>query len=590
MGCGAKERVTTQLKKQSSRFAYFPEAQHLDLFPLFIALIAVLSYGKILFLRDVFWDDNCWLLSTYASSNLNEFLSTGFYELRRVPMGTFLYYLLSLHKHTDYAYQVWHLINITVQVLTPTFLYFFLKDILNGKRLLPFFAAISLIAFPLDYTLPYLTVISYRIATMLSVISFYFTVKAFISNKRRWFFLTLALLTSGISYYVFMEATVVFEPARLFVIGYIFYSKGIEHGVLVKKTIIFWSLFLLLSIPLIIYKLTVKPYGIYEGTFKSDYLFFLNWREHAKVIRTLLLHQWRILFEYISDVKIGSILLSMLSVIMSFFSLKKIFAITETEQELNGGQFKQIQIVLFLGLILLIPQVMLLEFARREIGSGMNSSHFNQMQIGYAVILGALIYFIFISFFKFRKQLFLFFLSFAVSAGVFFNNLNLDVYVNSWEKQTQFWKSFTKRFPSLPENATFMMDVRDFYYFDATDLDNAYDLEPALNLLYNSSDDPKKFRRYKVFAMEEFKPEMTEKFRCNQMNEEKMERMSHFGKEALNPCEFVVVRYRDNELLVNDEIVERYPDIPYKNWANKKISQLPEPTAYPLRYKLKGYY
>ena len=50
-GCGAKGRVTTQLKKQSPRFAYFPEAQNLDLFPLFIALIVVLELWKSLLSR-----------------------------------------------------------------------------------------------------------------------------------------------------------------------------------------------------------------------------------------------------------------------------------------------------------------------------------------------------------------------------------------------------------------------------------------------------------------------------------------------------------------------------------------------------------
>ena len=133
-----------------------------------------------------------------------------------------------------------------------------------------------------------------------------------------------------------------------------------------------------------------------------------------------------------------------------------------------------------------------------------------------------------------------------------------------------------------------MMDVRDFYYFDSADMDNSYDLELAMNLMYADSTSPEKFRKYKVLAFEEFKPEMVQKFKCDQMNEEKMERMTHFGKEILVPCKFIVVHYRNGELLVNREIKEKYQDIPYGRWLDKDFPELPEPGSYPLRHKFRG--
>ena len=54
-----------------------------------------------------------------------------------------------------------------------------------------------------------------------------------------------------------------------------------------------------------------------------------------------------------------------------------------------------------------------------------------------------------------------------------------------------------------------------------------------MNLMYADSTGPEKFRKYKVLAFEEFKPEMVQKFKCDQMNEEKMERMTHFEKKYL---------------------------------------------------------
>ena len=63
---------------------------------------------------------------------------------------------------------------------------------------------------------------SYRIAIMLTLISLYLTVKAFAKDNPKYLLFLIALLIAGVSYYIFMEASVVFEPARLFIIGYVF--------------------------------------------------------------------------------------------------------------------------------------------------------------------------------------------------------------------------------------------------------------------------------------------------------------------------------------------------------------------------------
>lgn len=599
-GYGAKERVTTQLKKQTFRFAYFPEAQNPGLFPLLIALLAVLSYGRIFFLRDVFWDDNCWLLSGFSSGTLDQFLNTGFYEMRRAPLGIFFYYFFSLHKTTGQAYLIWHSINMIIQILTPVFLYFFLKNIFRDKRLLSFFIAASFVIFPLDNTLPYLSAINYRIAILLALISFYLTEKAF-GRDNPWFLLIPSLLISGLSYYVFMEAAIVFEPARLFVIGYILRKKGLDGKGLIKKSLKYFLPFFLLCIPLVLYKLTYKSYGIYGGKYKTDIFFFSRWKEHAKLIGIFLFYQWKVLSEYVKDVKIWTILISFLAAGIGFFAIKKLPHIIRDELSNSNmpaphsvkGEFKRVwhyvRIVFFVGIVFLAPAVLFMEFARLEIGPGFNSSHFTLLQIGYAIIMGCLIfsgYAVFINSYG-RVRLLGLSLVLIIGAGIFFNNLNLDMYFNSWEKQTRFWKSFTKRFPSLPENAIFMMDARDPYYYDTPDLDNTYDLEYMLNLLYADSDKPEKFRRYRVLAVEEVDSDIW-KHKCDQAGAEGIRRATHYGKETLNPCEFVVVHYRNGELLVNREIKEKYPDIPYRMWLEKDFPKLPEPVSYPLRHKFEG--
>jgi len=576
--------------------------QEFDYFPLFIALMAFLSYGRIYFLHDVFWDDNYCLLSVYSTKNLEEFLNTGFIELRRVSTGITLYYFFKVHKATDYFYVIWQSLNILIQVVTPIFLYYFLKNLFSEKKILAFLVSISFSVFPLDYSVPFFGVIIYRASLLASIFSFYAVGRALNMNGPHLGYYLVAFLASGFSHYILMEGTVFFEPARLFVIGYIFYKKDFSIRDIVKVTLKYGSPFLFLCVPLITYKLMFKPYGIYSGTYETDIFFFLKWKEHLKIASVFLFQQWKILLRYINDVKIWTMLFGIVSTIFGFLLFRNLSIKSRAEMAVGDvlnrlpfkdrlkNKYRDIQATFVLGIFFLVPHIILIEFVGHDITFGRDGSHFALLQFGYAIILGCLIYIVYGALLNSNigMRLLSVFLALIVGLGIFFNNLNLDLYSSASMRQSRFWKTFVARFPSLPENATFMMDVRDFYYFDSADLDNSYDLEFAMNLLYADSTNPDKFRKHKVFAFEEFKPEMMEKFRCNQANEGKMERMTHFGKEVLDPCEFIVVHYRNGVLLVNREIKEKYPDIPYGKWLDKAFPELPEPVPYPLRHKFRG--
>ena len=98
------------------------ESEH-DYFPIFVGLIAIFSYIRVLFLNNIFWDDHCWLQSIYTSNDIFDFLNTGIIELRRVPQGIVLYPIWLLFKITDQAFTVFHLITITIQIITPVLVY-----------------------------------------------------------------------------------------------------------------------------------------------------------------------------------------------------------------------------------------------------------------------------------------------------------------------------------------------------------------------------------------------------------------------------------------------------------------------------------
>lgn len=574
-------------------------SQKIDFLPVFIFFLVVVSYGKLYFLHDVFWDDNCWLLSVYASKDITEYLNTGWLELRRVSLGLFTFYFFSLHKNSDLFYLVGTTVNIMTQIFIPLFLYLFLKNLLSTGRLLVFFITTSLLIYPLDFTLPVFVNINYRIGMMLVISSFYFMERALVGEKTSGLFLIVSFVAASLSHYIFIEATLAFEITRLFIIGYIFYKKGItDNKKLISKSLIYWSPFLLLSVPLVVYKLLFKPYGIYSGVYKYDYFFLLNWGEHVKTLNWFFFKKWRFLFKHIHELNWESVLLSLLAIIISILVFKKISNLIYNEIKhdlLPKYSFQKVSKAsmysLVIGLAFLLPPLFMLEFAGRELDYTVNSYHFVLLQPGYSIILGCLLHFLYkgFSYLEIGRKILYMIMALLIGMSVLLNNLNLDLYFASRDRQMHFWQTFTNRFPAIPQNATFMIDARDFFYYDFTDLDNTYDLEPALNILYNDTTDPKHFRKYKAFAIEEFRPSMVEKYDCSKSNTGKIERTTHFGKEVLDPCKFIVVYYREGKLLVNREIVDKHPDIIYKNWANKDFPELPSPVNYPLRYKLKGF-
>lgn len=571
--------------------------QKLDIFSLIIVSLALLSYVRILLLLNVFEDDNAWLLSVYASSNLSEFLNTGWIELRRIPQGIFLYYFLDAHRLFDNPYILWQSLNLLIQLVSPLLLYYFLNNLIKD-RYLAFLSACCFIIYPIDTTLPVFSNIYYRIGIMLTIISFYLTEKG-LSKDIRWVFLFISFLLSGISHYILIEGTIALEPARLFFVGYIFYNKGIVSKDLIKKTLIVWLPFLLLCIPLIIYKLIFKPYGIYADMYKTDISFLLNFKMHRELVKMFLFANWKIIFlKYLSHLTVWSMLSGLLTAAMVIYMLRRydvsgklnLKMSNQAPSHSNVGANSRFPLLIFIvfGIVLLIPPVIMYGLAGRVPNFGPNSRHGIILQMGYAIILGSILYAIYRRASKSSGLLVAnLFIAIFFALGVFFNNINLDIYFSVWEKQKDFWQAFTKRFPTLPEKANFFLVVGPDRPMDHLNLDTYYDLEFVINMLYTKSKDPKRFRNYNVIAVDELESLEGHVEKSNKV----FKRSSHWGEDVFDLKEIVVIHYIKNKILVNREIIEQYSDISlYRILADKNFPELPESASYPLRKKLSGFY
>lgn len=587
-----KQLITKILKKQK-----------LEIPPVLISVLAILSYTRILFLHDIFEDDNAWLLSVYASSNLSEFLNTGWFELRRVPQGVFLYYFLGAHRFFDNSYILWQSLNLLIQVASPLLLYYFLNNLIKDRHL-AFLSASCLIVYPIDTTLPVFSNLYYRLGIILTIISFYFTERG-LSKDIRWIFLFISFLLSGISHYILIEGTIALEPARLFFIGYIFYNKGITSKDLIKKTLIVWLPFFLLCIPLIIYKLIFKPYGIYAGMYNTDISFLLDPKMYKELTKMFLFGNWKIMFsKYLSHLTILSMLSGLLTAVVVIYILRrsdisvKLNLKSSNQAHSNVGANGLSPLLLFaiLGVVLLVPPVIMYGLAGRVPNFGPNSRHGIILQMGYAIILGSILYAIYRRAGKGSGLLVAnLFIAILFALGVFFNNINLDIYFSVWEKQKDFWQAFAKRFPTLPEKANFFIVVDPDRPMDHLNLDTYYDLEFVINMLYAKSEAPERFRSYKVIARDEWKSLEGHVEKSHNA----FKRPSHWGEDIFDLKDIVVIHYSNNKIIVNREIIEQYPDISLyrilvdKNFPELSVRQahdVSESASYPLRKKLAGFY
>ncbi len=561
-------------------------------FGLMLIFLAMASYVRVWTIHGVMWDDNAWLMSLYTTSDLNAFLNTGFTEMRRVPQGTFLYLLFWLHKNTDFYFTAWHALNMVTQIGTPLLLYATCLRLFDNQRLLAFLIAASLITIPLDQTLPHASSINYRLGLLLGIASFYSTVLAMQSERR----ILLILAGTGlaaIAYIVFMEAIVALEPGRLVLMAYMLNrQRGLRGKILVRAAFIEWLPFLIVCIPFSAYRLLFKSYGAYADIYQPNFLFWLDSQDDINLLAMLLLLQWAIFLGYVKEASMWALATGVvcLAVLVIFFriTLKRAAHVSSLKRK-NDHSRRAAWSALFIGFALMLPALLLFQFLDRPITWGLYSSHGTIAQFGYALVLGSSLFLILRNA-ENKTPLWAMCchggIGLLFAAGVFFNNLNLDLYRSTHRQLNAFWTAFTQRFPRLPPEATFLFDIRlDSFY--SPQYHGAYEL--PLNLLYATNSEPQDFRRYRVLLPNEIAHVLKSIKNDSQLQEARIVRPTAWGTDEMEPAKFIMIYYDKSGLLINREIVEKFPRTPYRLILDKRLPELPKgESRYPSRPKVLG--
>lgn len=557
-----------------------------------ISLFTVLSYIRVAWIRDGIWDDNFWQLSIYATEGLHEFFDAGIWQARRPGFGLYAYALFGLHRYTDYFYPVWHALNALTQLGTPFLVYFLIRGLFPQRALLALYAALAMAVFPLDYTLPYASGGNYRLGLLFAVASLYLSYRSVEGGRLRGLTAFTAVVVAAISYYLFMEAAVALEPARWLILGIMGHRHGQREQRLWGRLALWLSPYILICLPLLAIKLVLKPYGVYEGIYNFDPLFFLRFWDIAKAMGHFLFVDWALLlFREFQSIMIIACVLGFAGGLTAWALYRNTAHpswLRDRESQLPGAEAKN-ALVLLMAFAMFVPPLLMFHAFSRPVSWGINSTHAILSQPGYALLIGWLLERSHVYAARHPRNLALCALLIGLwfGSGVFINNVNLDAYQRSTHEQNRFWSTFLKRFPSLPEQADFLFDVKDKALY--TDLENSYDFELLLNMLYAHSSDPHDFRKYRVYTIDELdRSRLAGKVA---LTDEAIRRVTHFGPETLPTASFIVIHYRDGKLRVNEETFQIAPAVSYRAWADKPAPAFSQsPIGYPLRGKLEFSY
>lgn len=558
-----------------------------DCYLLLVLVLATLGSARILFLHGIYLDDNCWVLSSHVTNGLTDFLANGFSQLQREPLGTFLYFFFLPHRLIgDYAVLIWHGVTLAVQITTPLVLYYFICNLTNGRRDIAAFVAVTLIVITLDQTAPILAAINYRIGLLLGLVSLHLTERAIQNKQINYKKILLALIAGGIGEYIFIEGVIAFEPGRLLLLWFAQRRLNNPASAAIKHALAAWIPFVAITLPLIAYKLLFKPFGVYTGLYPTGLEHFTNWPAILEMLQLFTLGHWRLLQGFAAHGALMTIIFALAASVATFFILMRIQTqyiparkpVDTKKQHHGSGWIQGPGFIVFLGVTLLFFQIIFFGFAGRFPSVGDRTTYAILMQPGYAMIIGTGIWWFIGQLLpgSLRKKSFLpnMLFSLFAGAGIYYNNLNLDLYAVASDRGNAFWQAFTKRFPSLPEKADFFIDAASPPYangkstfFGAEGLHGACGYELHLNQLYPKNDDAIMSRRYRVVLVRRF----AQDFRRHgpALLGLNLELTSNFGTDLLRPSEFIIVFYRDGELLINREILERYPAAPYRPWADK---------------------
>lgn len=534
---------------------------------LYLAILSVATFIQMIFIRDVYWDDNCWLLSRYANDSMAGFLDDGFNEMRRTPLGVFYFLYYSVHVLSEHPFLYWNSAALSIQVLSSWAVYALGLKLVPEQRTTALLVAIFYVVMPLDHTMPYLSATNYRLGFLFEITSLLLTYRA-VQGHRPVLNLIASVLLSLFAATTLTEAVVAMEPARMLMIWYAFGSNGSLRDRLMRLAR-YGLVFAIPLLPYVYYRIVYKPYGMYSSVYQANFADLFDLGHHYELLRQLFFGFWRHINSQQNLNPWPIVVLGIGLAIITFFVFIRLKIDAKEAPTLSDNRIAHYKKLALIGIVIVAFQQILFTFAGREFRWGPDSTHGIFMQLGVVIFEAALVMFIHDKLMRSGRLTLLTRYGVAATAalfaylGVHYNNKNISMFLAGTEKQEQFWNAFTERFPTLPPRATFIFDTYVSSFHDSADMDTGYDIEAYLNLLYAQHAGSDEFHQYSVLAPEEIR-QMSIDYEAKTP----ITRMTRFGLDTIDPNVATIVAYRDGRIYVDKEILTIEPGVKYAPWIH----------------------
>jgi hypothetical protein len=467
-------------------------------FVFFMAFLALFCWGRLLFLRGVWWDDWTWVWHYFGSRSVSEYLSPTLAFLRPLDGLFSLLHFKFFDIIPMATTNVYNIERFLVFLLNAFLLYRIAKLTLHAESLLPQIIAIVYLVSPLVHNLSFSETIR-RIYLCLFLVSVIFTIKSITNNtkiKRGYYLMAIVLSSFAVFGY---ECFILFDLLRPLIILYILTEKSKEKTpIAIQKTFLYWLPFLIIGIMIALYKLglIIPRSGPYAHAFDSynlplyRFLGFVIYGYIYSLYYLLLGHILHFiktapLFNYDLIVIILP-LLAAFSVFLYAFghrSLQK----EKDKYAYSGILIKEAWLVASIGIFLILLGIAPYPLFNRYLSFGSESRHAIVASIGFSVFVSSALLLLFYKGLLKRGQ-FCIALSLVVLVWAFGSNDAVRAYNNDWQQQRSFWWQFIWRAPDIKDKTFLIIDMpREEGLYLGNDWCGIYEFGAPLNLLYAKS-------------------------------------------------------------------------------------------------------
>jgi hypothetical protein len=534
--------------------------------------MSFLCWGRLLFLRGIWWDDWAWVWHYFCSADLSEFI-VPFNSLRHPIDGIFFFWNFKLFEvMPGFATNVWSIWKFILYVLNPLLLYFIIKDLTDDRSVLPGIIAITYLVSPVVNNLCTVELIR-RAHLFFFLFSMLLSMRSVGKNGIKMPYYLSSVFFSAFSIYG-IESLFFFELARPAVISCLFYKRqgmrGIEN---LKSSLFFWAPFFLIGLSVLFYTIGfLNPRsGIYAHAYDpsklpvAEYVIVVIKRYIVSLLhlftsyiylfinQDVLIKQTYIFMKQNIPLK-NYIVIAGTAFFAALFAVLTISGSAKKDDRKNPGSSREAAFAAAFGMILTLIGLFPYMVVRGPIYFGLETRHALLASVGFSIFLPSAAFWIFIRS-RINRVIYYLFFGAIVFFGVFTCNAAVKAYHDDWQEQRSFWSQFVKKAPGIRDGTFLVVDMerheKAFFRYWRCYVETS----GPLNLLYATSRDKTEMDKHYAETFQNATDVGCAYSYANNKNKDEVEFEDFKGTQKFYPKKLIAAAYIDGRLYLNNEIV-----------------------------------